>query len=610
MGAHLCSLAVILSLLTSITFAEEADKQVFFGDTHVHSSFSFDSYALGNQSAGPDTAYRYAKGLPVVHPGHKSRVRIGTPLDFLVVADHAEMMGTPYMLSQRASEYLESKEGRQLVDKFFTPEGREEIFGEFFRLNRTTVAEKPGMGLDNRRVAVSIWKESYMIAERHNEPGKFTTFIGWEWSPTPDGNSLHRVIFMPNGPDLAKRFIPFSGYDSKRPEDLWNWLDKVSSETGAEFVAIPHNSNLSGGLAFAPVDSAGRPVDAEYARKRMKWEKVVEVSQAKGDSETHPVLSPNDDFADFERFGSGLIKVTPDGEIVPQTVKPGSYVRPTLLKGLQIETRVGINPFKFGMIGSTDQHTGVPSPEEDNFHGKFPRDATPESGLEPYGIWKNKGWDFSASGLAAVWAEANTREALFAAFKRREVYATTGTRIRVRFFGGWDFSEHEIASEKPGVIGYKRGVPMGGDLTDAPPGKAPAFLLQAMKDPVGANLDRIQIIKSSLDDGGNMYKMIYDVAWSDGRKVGSDGKLPPVGNTVDRKTATYSNTIGDSQLSVMWTDPEFDSKQRAFYYARVLEIPTPRHSLYDAVALNMEHPDEYPATIQERAYTSPIWYTP
>lgn len=593
--------ATILLLTSPQTSARDTQKQVFFGDTHLHSSLSFDSFIFGNESAGPDTAYRYAKGLPVVHPSHRARVRIKTPLDFLVVADHAEMMGTANRLAERDPEYLKSEEGRSLVDKFSTSEGREEISREWFSAIRREQSKPPGMGLINDVITTSVWKESISIAERHNEPNRFTTLIGWEWSPRPGGKLLHRVVLMPNGADVASRFVPFSAYDSNKPEDLWAWFEKVSAETGADFIAIPHNSNLSEGAAFPNVDSFGQSLSRSYSRQRMKWEPLVEVTQGKGDSETHVLLSPDDIFAGFEAFQK------PHPLDAPKT---GSYVRSGLLTGIRTAATIGENPFKFGMLASTDQHTGLSSTEEDNFHGKFPLDATPEDALIPYGTWKNEGWNFSPGGLAAVWAEENTRGSLFAAFRRKEVYATSGTRIRVRIFGGWNFDKLDLKSGEFAEIGYQKGVPMGGDLSEAPAGKKPGFLIYAAKDSDGANLDRIQIIKGWIDDRGNSHERIFDVALADGRKPDADGKIEPVGNSVNISEASYSNTIGDVELATLWTDSEFEPSQWAFYYARVLEIPTPRHSLIDAVALKIEHPDKHPATIQERAYTSPIWYTP
>ena len=415
---------------------------------------------------------------------------------------------------------------------------------------------------------------------------------------------------MPEGGDVASKFIPYSSFDSAKPEDLWTWLDETSSRTGATFTAIPHNANISGGLMFNDVDSEGRPITAEYARTRMKWEQVIEVTQIKGDSETDPILSPNDEFAAFEPF-SHAIDAETLGEGVKASVEAGDFARSGLLRGLQIEAKVGVNPYKFGMIGSTDSHTGMSSAEEDNFHGKTAFDSTPENRFDTFLGVKGFGADMSASGMAGVWAEANERGALFDAFRRKEVYATTGPRIRVRLFGGWGFSADDANERDLARIGYANGVPMGGDLTEAPEGKAPRFLVYAIKDPVGANLDRIQMVKGWLDENGEPQEKVYDIAWSDGRIIGSDGVLRAVGNTVDIATGTYSNTIGDAQLSVVWQDPDFNPELRAFYYLRVLQIPTPRHTLYDAIALEM-NPEEtgHPSTIQERAYSSPMWYTP
>ena len=448
------------------------------------------------------------------------------------------------------------------------------------------------------------------ITERHNIPGRFTSFIGWEWTSTPGGKNLHRVVFMPEGGEVASKFIPYSSFDSAKPEDLWAWLEETSSSTGATFTAIPHNSNISGGLMFNDVDSEGRPITAEYARTRMKWEQVVEVTQIKGDSETDPILSPNDEFAAFEPFSHAI-----DSEALAEgakaSVSNGDFVRTGLMRGLELEAKVGANPYKFGMIGSTDSHTSMSSAEEDNFHGKTAFDSTPANRFDEFIGIKGFGADMSASGMAGVWAEANERTALFNAFRRKEVYATTGPRIRVRLFGGWNFSAGDADKKELAEIGYAAGVPMGGDLTQAPEGKAPQFLVYAIKDPVGANLDRIQMVKGWLDENGEAQEKVYDIAWSDGRMMGSDGELPQVGNTVDLETGAYRNSIGDAQLSVVWQDPDFDPTTRAFYYLRVLQIPTPRHTLYDAIALGMA-PEEtgHPSTIQERAYSSPIWYTP
>jgi hypothetical protein len=580
--------------------------QLFWGDTHLHTSFSPDAYFFGNRTAGPDDAYRYAKGGPIVHPYHRARIRIETPLDFLVVADHAEMMGVPYKLFQGDPALAETETGKRLVA--MVQQGKnQDVFLEFVdRINKG----EPYADLDNAEVKRSIWSESNQSAERNNEPGAFTAFIGWEWTSTPDGKNLHRVVFTPAGIEQSSQLVPYSSFDSGRPEDLWDWLDETSSRVGADFIAIPHNSNISGGLMFDAVDSDGRPISADYARQRMRWEGVVEMTQIKGDSETHPSLSPNDEFADFESF-EHLI----DAEAMAQgggiQFQAGDFARPALLRGLAIEDGVGVNPYKFGMIGATDSHTTAASAEEQNFHGKTAFDSTPENTFAEYLRIKGFGADMSAAGLAGVWAEANTRDSLFAAFKRKEVYATTGPRIRLRFFGGWDFAPADAASPALARLGYEKGVPMGGDLTAAPAGGAPSFLIHAAKDPKGANLDRVQVVKGWLGSDGAPQERVYDVVWSDGRTPGSEGNLPPVGNTVDLATGFYTNTIGDAQLATVWTDPDFDAARRAFYYVRVLQIPTPRHTLYDAIALGMDPAETgHPPTLQERAYSSPIWYTP
>ena len=456
----------------------------------------------------------------------------------------------------------------------------------------------------------SVWSDTIAITERHNAPGRFTSFIGWEWTSTPQGKNLHRVVFIPQGGDVASKFIPYSSFDSTKPEDLWAWLEETSARTGASFVAIPHNSNISGGLMFNDVDSEGRPITADYARTRMKWEPVIEVTQIKGDSETDPILSPNDEFADYEPFSHVL-----DSEALSSGAKPvlgaGDFARSALGRGLEIEAKVGANPYKFGMIGSTDSHTSMASAEEDNFHGKTAYDSIPENRFNSFLGVEGFGADMSAAGLAGVWSPVNDRSALYEAFQRKEVYATTGPRIRVRFFGGWDFADDAAGKKNLAQVGYDNGVPMGGDLTKAPEGKAPRFLVYAIKDPFGANLDRVQVVKGWLNQNGTAQEKVYNVAWSDERELREDGSIKPVGNTVDLATGRFTNEIGDAALSAVWEDPDFDPTMRAFYYVRVLQIPTPRHTLYDAIALGMDpQKTGHPPTIQERAYSSPIWYTP
>jgi hypothetical protein len=581
-------------------------SQVFWGDTHLHTSYSPDAYFFGNNTADPDTAYRYAKGYPVVHPYHKAKIQIGTPLDFLVVADHAEMMGVPFRLGRGDERLTKTATGKRLIKMLQAGKGQE-VFVEFLdRINNN----KPYKELDGEDVRKSVWAETVAITERHNAPGRFTSFIGWEWTSTPKGKNLHRVVFMPQGGEVAAKFIPYSSFDSIEPEDLWAWLEETTARTGASFVAIPHNSNISGGLMFNDVDSEGRPITADYARTRMKWEPVIEATQIKGDSETDPILSPNDEFADYEPFMHVLDSEDLGGGAKP-VLGPGDFARAALGRGLEIEAKVGVNPYKFGMIGSTDSHTGMASAEEDNFHGKTAYDSIPENRFNTFLEVKGFGADMSAAGLAGVWSPVNDRNALFEAFQRKEVYASTGPRIRVRFFGGWDYADDAAGQKNIAQIGYDNGVPMGGDLTEAPEGKAPRFLVYAIKGPRGANLDRVQVVKGWLNENGTAQEMVYNIAWSDDRELRDDGSLKPVGNTVDIATGRYTNEIGDAQLSTVWEDPDFDPEVRAFYYLRVLQIPTPRHTLYDAIALGMDpQKTGHPPTIQERAYSSPIWYTP
>jgi hypothetical protein len=463
---------------------------------------------------------------------------------------------------------------------------------------------------DTLPTETTAWHEIVDAAEQFNTPGEFTTFIGWEWSSIPTGANLHRIVFTPDGGDKARQFVPYGSDQSQYPEDLWQWLEETGERTGARFVAMPHNSNISKGYMYAETTLKGKPITAEYARRRMHWEPVSEVSQIKGDSETHPKFSPDDEFADFETY-THYIQQTPE-EYKPTAA---DYARPALLTGLALEQSTGVNPYQFGMIGSTDAHTGLSSAEEDNFWGKFARDSTPETkrGAGSIGKGGATGWSMSASGLAAVWARDNTREEIFAAFQRKEVYATTGPRLQVQVFAAWDFDDQVLEATDFATQGYQRGVPMGGMLsaaTQTAAGQRPQLMIRAQKDPNGANLDRIQVIKGWVDSAGQQHERIFNVAWSGERELDRQGKLPGVGNTVDLGTAAYVNSIGAEQLSALWTDAEFDPGQRSFYYVRVLQIPTPRHSLYDAVALQSEVPEEGPATLQERAYTSPIWYTP
>jgi hypothetical protein len=603
-------------------------RQLYWGDTHLHTSYSPDAFLMQNRSATPDTAYQYAKGLPVVHPLHRARVQIGTPLDFLVVSDHAEFMGVVPKIIQGDPLVTSTPTGKRYA-KLAAAGQAMAVFSELIAQVNGVVPVNPE--LNSPEINTAVWGEIMDAADRHNDPGRFTAFMGWEWSSTPGGANLHRVVLMRDGRDIGEQFLPYSSLESDQPEDLWAWLDETSERTGGDFIAIPHNSNISVGQMFPLQDSAGAVLTPGYAKARMRWEPIVEVTQIKGDSETHPNLSPTDEFADYETYdhliaveGAETEVVFSDGFLAelsdtdreyvvanPERIEQmGDYVRSALLRGLAVEDRIGANPYRFGLIGSTDSHTGLASAEENNFHGKMAIDSTPENKDEEI-IPGTRGWDMGAAGLVAVWAEENTRASLFDAMQRKEVYATSGPRIGLRFFGGWDFSGADLEGADLAVAGYGRGVAMGGELGAGPEGTAPSFLVMATRDPADANLDRVQVIKGWLDDDGMTREKIYNLAWSGDRHPDRDGTLPPVGNTVDLATGSYSNSIGAPELVAAWADPDFDPERPAFYYVRVLQIPTPRHTLLDAIALGKEPADTgHPATIQDRAYSSPIWYNP
>ena len=583
---------------------------VYWGDTHLHTSYSTDAGMLGNL-LGPEEAYRFALGKEVVS-STGVRAKLMRPLDFLVIADHAENLGLAPMISVSNPQLLKTKFGRKVHD--LVKSGK--IFEAYSAWGEYMAAGEDPLNDDN--LMRSMWENITTAAEKYNKPGEFTALIGYEWTSSPGGNNLHRNVIFRDGKDKADQVLPFSQYDSTDPEDLWNWMASYEKTTGGKILALAHNGNLSNGLMFDDVTLTDKkPLTHDYAKRRMRWEPLYEVTQIKGDGETHPLLSLNDEFADYGTWDKGSFA---------SAKKPGmiekEYAREALKQGLKFEQELGANPFKFGMVGSTDSHTSLATAEENNFFGKvslLEPSAKPERFYEKITgrIPDPEGKDYTilhyqslASGLAAVWARDNTREELFDAMKRKEVYATTGTRMTVRFFGGWDYKDKDVLSPDFVDIGYGKGIPMGGDLTNAPKGKSPSFMILALKDPDGANLDRIQIIKGWLDKEGSLNEKVYDVALSDNRKAGKDGKAPPVGNTVDIKNATYSNSIGDTVLSVVWTDPAFNPKERAFYYVRVLEIPTPRWTTYDAAFYGVELPKGVPASQQERAYTSPIWYTP
>jgi hypothetical protein len=617
--------AMIVSTSCWAESSEPADTQVYFGDTHLHTTYSFDAFLNNNFSADPETAYRWAKGQPVIHPYNRARVQINTPLDFLVVSDHAEMLGVMRAIRNQTMEFEDTGWLASLKRWWAIKQTNEaldqrtgmSVFMSFLPKSASVPGGDPVADPNNNIGSVAIfgdtsatsqeaWGDIVAAAERHNEPGVFTSILGWEWSSLPTGANLHRIVISPDGASKANQYLPYGSDQSQYPEDLWNWLDETSERTGSRFIAIPHNSNISKGYMFAKTRVNGQTIDAEYARTRMKWEPVTEVTQIKGDSETHPKFSPDDEFADFETYD---FYIQTDKGV--NTVSPGDYVRPALKLGLAIQKEVGANPYKFGFIGSTDSHSGLSSPEESNFWGKMATDSTPETKTPVIGRPNGAdGWNMSASGLAAVWATENTREAIFAAFKRKETYATSGPRMRVQLFAGWSFPEGAEIADNFAELGYSHGVPMGGDLLANSDAEAPEFLVRAVKDPNDANLDRVQIVKGWVDATGEQHERVYNIDWSGDRALDANGKLDAVGNTVDLKTARYTNSIGQAEFATRWKDPDFDAAQMAFYYARVLQIPTPRNGLYDSLALQLEEPPRGPKTIQERAYTSPVWYTP
>ena len=584
----------------------------FFGDTHLHTSFSMDAGAFGAR-LGPADAYRFAKGEQVTASSGQP-AKLSRPLDFLVVADHSDNMGFFPQLFAGKPETLADPTGRRWYDLIQNGKGAEAAVQIIVSFSQGTFP-KALASLPGTPAYRSAWQETVKAAEEANEPRRFTAFIGYEWTSNTGGNNLHRNVIFRDGGARASLVEPFTTQKplgSDNPRDLWKWMQAYEEKTGGHVLAIAHNGNLSNGRMFPMVEpGTGKRIDRDYAETRAKWERLYEATQIKGDGEAHPYLSPNDEFANFERWDKGNLDLS---EAKTPDMLQYEYARSGLKLGLKLEGELGVNPYKFGMVGSTDAHTGLTAVEEDNYFGKT-------SAMEPSAersskvFVKGKGgtiyeWETSSSGYAAVWATENTREALFDAMERRETYATTGSRMAVRLFGGFDFEEADANTRSPAVAGYTKGVPMGGDLGPAPSGKAPTFLVAALKDPIGANLDRYQIVKGWVDAKGEVQERVYDVASSGGRKPGADGKLSPVGNTVDVANANWSNTIGAPELIAVWRDPEFDPKQRAFYYGRVLEIPTPRWTTYDAKYYGVKLAQEVPTSSQERAYTSPIWYSP
>ncbi|MGI9518320.1 MAG: DUF3604 domain-containing protein [Pirellulaceae bacterium] len=581
--------------------------QVMWGDTHLHTAISVDAGTMCR--LGQEEAFRFARGEEVTST-HGLRVKLSRPLDFIVVSDHAEMYGLMPQLLAGDPDILATEPGRRWYDMLKTGD-RDSTFAAAMEI--VASLSKPDPPIRSDKLVRDAWRRYTALADQYNEPGRFTALIGYEWTAI-GGFNLHRNVIFRGDAAVANQTVPFSQFDSQNPEDLWRALDEFRTNTGAEVLAIPHNGNLSNGRMFAVETFDGAPLNREIAALRASMEPLIEVTQIKGDSEAHPLLSPNDEFADYETWDRSNLDGT---ELKTEDMLQYEYTREALKTGLRLEASLGVNPFKFGMIGSTDAHTALSTIEENNFFGKH-------SGVEPEPQrWEHLvigapdpnlnvyGWQQAASGYAAVWATENTREAIFDAMKRKETYATTGSRMTVRFFGGWDFSETDANTRLPAEVGYDKGVPMGGDLRGDPAGRAPTFLVAAMKDAYSGNLDRIQIIKGWLDASGQTQERVYDVVVSGDRTIEADGRCrTPVGDTVDVANATWTNTIGAPELIGVWSDPEFDPGLRAFYYARVIEIPTPRWTAYEALRFGVQMSNDVPMRTQERAYTSPIWFTP
>ncbi len=591
--------------------------QAYFGDTHHHTANSGDAFMNGDRLS-PEQAYRFARGEEVTSSTGVP-MKLSRPLDFLVISDHAEGLGVMYQVYEGNPAFTADptlarwatalKEGGKAA-----ADATNELVSAQAQGTLPAPVKDPKTVVPIMR---SVWQQYTATAEKFNDPGKFTAMIGYEWTSVPGGNNLHRNVLFRDNKDKADQILPFSAWQSEDPEKLWEWMAKYEEKTGGKLLAIPHNGNLSNGRMFELVDFAGNPLSRDYAERRARWEVLQEVMQTKGNSETHPTLAPNDEFADFGTAGWEYGNLTMEGEPTTTQMRLTGFLREGLLRGLEQEAKLGANPFKFGFIGGTDVHNSMTAIEEDNFGGKHViQEPSPHrwNHVSKQGFGKTRyTWHYTAAGYAGVWATENTREALWDAMQRKETYATSGTRMTVRFFGGWSFTPQDARSHYLADAGYAKGVPMGGDLPAKPANtNAPTFLVAALKDPLFGNLDRIQIIKGWLDKDGKGQQKIYDVVWSDAdrRKLGLRSKLTPVGDTVDVSTATWTNTIGDPELAAVWTDPDFDPTARAFYYTRVIEIPTPRWTAYEAVRFGIKMPPEVPMKHQERAWTSPIWYEP
>ena len=577
-------------------------KKLLWGDTHQHSGWSGDAGAFGAKLS-PEDALRFARGEEVVSSSGQA-ARLDRPLDFIVIADHSDGMGMIQEMRAGNPIIMADPIGKRWAE-MMKAGGKQGMAAAMEMIDAQSNNRLPDY-VKNKEMGLAVWQKNTAIQEIYNEPGRFTTLIGYEWTSNyGGGDNLHRNVIYRDGKDKADAMVPFTTFDSENPEDLWKWMQAWEEKTGGKVLAIPHNGNLSNGRMFALTDLFGNPMTRAYAENRSRWEPLYETSQIKGDSETHSALSPNDEFANFERWDKANLNGVPKK---PEQLQY-EHARQALKNGLLMESKLGANPFKYGLIASTDSHTGLSTPAENNF---FSKHAQVEPKANRWNESKNLslGWQYQASGYAAVWAQDNTRAAIWDALKAKEVYGTTGSRIAVRIFGGFDFAAADLERADFADVGYAKGVPMGGELKTAAKGKALTLMIQAAKDPVGGNLDRVQVIKGWLDAKGVVQEKVYDVAWSGKRKASKDGKLPSVGNTVNVKEATWSNSIGAPALDVVWRDPSFDPALKAFYYIRVIEIPTPRWTAYDAKRYGVTMTPDVPMIVTERAYSSPIWYQP
>jgi hypothetical protein len=581
-----------------------------FGDEHVHTGWSGDA-GMSGTTLDPEDAFRYARGEEVISTSGQP-AQLSRPLDWMAITDHSDGMGVISLIREGDTDMMADPTLKRWHDMM--NEGGESASAAMMELIAAQSNKKLPPPIMDPKFAKSAWERTTAIAEKYNDPGRFSAIIGYEWtSNAGGGDNLHRNVIYRDGKDKADLALPMTTFVSENPEELWKWMDAWEKKTGGRLLAIPHNGNLSNGRMFEMQTFEGKPLSKDWAQQRQRWEPLYEAIQFKGQSEAHPSLSPNDEFTvGYELWDRGNLNLVPK--------KPGmiqhEYLREALKNGIKVERDLGANPFKYGMAAGTDTHNALSAAEEDNFFSKFsagePRPDRWNEDAMKFGDRVVKGWEVTAAGYTAVWALENTREAIWDAMKRRETYATTGTRVWLRFFGGYDFSASDLYARAPAIPGYAKGVPMGGDLPKAPAGKAPTFMVAALKDPYGGNLDRIQIIKGWVDETGMTHEKIFDVAWSqpNKRQAGADGRIPPVGNTVDVEHATWTNTIGEAELGTVWSDPEFDPRMPAFYYARVIEIPTPRWTAYDARYFKVKISPEVPMVTQERAWSSPIWYTP